>query len=416
MSGKHIRTAQAMGVGYWTDHVKNPTDPVGRLKLSGLLHHDDRASYKHHIIWQFHLDWSHQKYGNTSLASVRTVHAILTARSPTGKAPLSQTHIHAATRDLCEWGYIAELEKGSGRTASRYLVNWNLLDIAARGNFSVHLRGEHKDLTHLSGECGENQLSVHHVGDASVHPVREHKGRSVHPLGNEDPDTNTGLKDPVIGMGNVPPPQAADGLGATAPGEGFEEAWKAYRKYGDIKKSREAWKKIGPDGALAAHIARQAASWAASVKSGRRRAAFQNWLADERYDEADRRPVAANDNGPRKATPQQAPTTAPEPAPHMPVVKASVEIIEADLVDGGTLRLAMKGDNGEVLHDEITLESADEAVQRAGQKRWGALQDAVGATVEEPSELIGRKVVLIDDPYSTRRGYEPPEDADQRAA
>ena len=76
----------------------------------------------------------------------------------------------------------------------------------------------------------------------------------------------------------------------------------------------------------------------------------------------------------------------------------------------------MKGDNGEVLHDEITLESADEAVQRAGQKRWGALQDAVGATVEEPSELIGRKVVLIDDPYSTRRGYEPPEDADQRAA
>jgi len=209
---------------------------------------------------------------------------------------------------------------------------------------------------------------------------------------------------------NVSISPAADGLSATAQGNGFEDAWRAYEKLGNKTASRAAWKAIGPDDALAAHIARKAASWAARAKPDQNRMLFQNWLAEEKWDEADRKRAAANDNKPKKDKPE----SDPEPAPRMPVVETIVEtiveIVKAEM-DGGKLMLVLKAENGETLNDEIALESDNETAQRTGQKRFGALQSAVDLTVEDPVELHGKRVVLVRDPYVPDLGYRQVDEA-----
>lgn len=57
------------GLSYWTKNVKDPRDPVGKIKLSDLMNYDARATYKHKMLWEFHLGWSHADYEHTSLAS-----------------------------------------------------------------------------------------------------------------------------------------------------------------------------------------------------------------------------------------------------------------------------------------------------------------------------------------------------------
>ena len=204
--------------------------------------------------------------------------------------------------------------------------------------------------------------------------------------------------------GNVSSPPAPDGLEATGRESGFEEAWAAYGKLGNKKASRAAWDAIGADAATASRIAERAESWKLTAKPGKHRMTFQKWLSAEKWDEADRRPAGTNDNKPKKAKQEPAPTVTPEPAPRLPIVETHIEIIKADM-DGGTLRLAMKADGGEIVHDEIALESDNESTQREGQKRFGALQAAVDLAVDDPVELRGKRLVLVRDPYQTDFGY-----------
>lgn len=54
-----------LGVGYWTDGAQDPRKPVGRMKLSDLMNYDDRPSYRHKRLWEFHLNWAHEKHDFT---------------------------------------------------------------------------------------------------------------------------------------------------------------------------------------------------------------------------------------------------------------------------------------------------------------------------------------------------------------
>ncbi|MCF6103175.1 hypothetical protein [Mesorhizobium muleiense] len=173
------------GLSYWTKNVKDPRDPVGKIKLSDLMNYDARATYKYKMLWEFHLGWSHADYEHTSLASVRRIRDTFKERSPFGKT-MSIQHIDEGNRDLCAWGYMRELEKGKGTKASRFSINWDLLALAASGRFPPSV--------HLQGDASEIESSVHPVGDACVHPVGDASLDSVHPAGDEDLFTSTRLK------------------------------------------------------------------------------------------------------------------------------------------------------------------------------------------------------------------------------
>lgn len=282
-SGLEQEQSQKSGLSHWTQSVKDPRDPVGRIKLSELMNFDNRCTPKHKIVWEFHLGWAHKDYDWTSLASVRTIRDVLTSRSPSGKA-LSIRHISAANRDLCAWGYITEIQKGSGRWASRFNINWDLLELAAKGDFPISVTHE-----------GNANLAYPLEDTQSTGKGYANDGLCI-PQGVRRPDYLDPAKDGDIGSGNVSPPQAADGLPATAPGCGFEDAWRAYGKLGNKQLARAAWAEFDPDSEQAARIIERAASWAASAKPGQRRMMFQKWLAAEKWDEADHTP-AANDNG-----------------------------------------------------------------------------------------------------------------------
>src|SRR4051812_16648883 len=120
--------ASAVPYPYWTDGINDPKDTsrlVKRSKLSDLMNYDPRASYRHKRLWEFHLGWAHRDYNWTSLASVRRTQAEMLARSPTGKA-ISIQNIASGNRDLTDWQYLFEDEKGKGRRGTRYSINWQL--------------------------------------------------------------------------------------------------------------------------------------------------------------------------------------------------------------------------------------------------------------------------------------------------
>lgn len=245
------------------------------MKLSILMNYDTRCTPKHKIVWEFHLGWAHKDHGWTSLASVRTIRDVLTSRSPTGKA-LSARHISAANRDLCAWGYITEIQKGSGRWASRFTINWELLEFAAKGEFPISV--PHEGNANLALPLGGTQDAGRGYANDSL----------CIPHGVQRPNYLDPAKDGDIGSGSVSPSPAAAGLSATAPAGGFEAAWKAYGKLGNKQLARAAWEAIAPDADQMARIIERAASWAASAKPGQRRMVFQKWLSAEKWDEADR--------------------------------------------------------------------------------------------------------------------------------
>jgi len=200
----------------------------------------------------------------------------------------SMAGVHKATvirakQNLERLGFITVISPGVRGRATVYAPNFDL--VPQKGSIPANLSPQTLGSTDatLNTELG----SV----DATTTPE----------LGSTDA-TPTYLQSPaykadrLVGS-NVSIPPAAEGLAATAPGAGFEKAWAAYGKLGNKQASRAAWATIAPDAAKAAQIIERASSWAASAKPGQRRMVFQKWLSAEKWDEADRRPVAANDNG-----------------------------------------------------------------------------------------------------------------------
>jgi hypothetical protein len=50
---------------------------------------------------------------------------------------MSTRHIASGNRDLVEWQYLFEEKKGGGHRGTRYSINWQLLELAAGGQFPV---------------------------------------------------------------------------------------------------------------------------------------------------------------------------------------------------------------------------------------------------------------------------------------
>jgi hypothetical protein len=280
---------------YWIDGINDSKDTsrlVKRTKLSDLMNYDPRASYRHRRLWDFHLGWAHKDYNWTSLASVRRIRAEMQARSPTGNA-ISIQNIASGDRDLVEWQYLFEDEKGKGRRGSRFSINWQLLELAANGHFPVCVHPV------------DDATSVHPVDDTAVHPVGDATASSVHPVGDKDPTTQTRLPDGATSSSNdsaapATPPHAA-GL-APASGEapqgrasasipnslaGFDELWAAYRFKHDRAKAKVAYGKLDPSPELHAELCAGAAAWAdhyeANKTAPRWRVRLHNWLGGEKY-------------------------------------------------------------------------------------------------------------------------------------
>lgn len=263
-------TASAVPHPYWIDGINDAKDTsrlVKRVKLSDLMNYDPRASYRHRRLWDFHLGWAHKDYDWTSLASVRRIHAEMQARSPTGTA-LSIQNIASGDRDLVEWKYLFEDEKGSGRRGSRFSINWQLLELAANGNFPVSVHPV------------DDAISVHPVDDTTVHPVDDATSVSVHPVDDEDSTTRPGLQDPgTCSDIDIRPGSAAAEGGDPA---GFDALAAAYAKPSDnLPKARLAFLDITPDIAELARMVKAAASWRASAKGPRM--SLERWLKEKRW-------------------------------------------------------------------------------------------------------------------------------------
>lgn len=278
-------TASAVPHPYWIDGINDPKDAsrlVKRVKLSDLMNYDPRASYRHRRLWDFHLGWAHKDYNWTSLASVRRIHAEMQARSPTRTA-LSIQNIASGDRDLVEWKYLFEDEKGSGRRGSRFSINWQLLELAANGKFP------------LSVHPVDDANSVHHVDDTTVHPVDDATTVSVHPVDDEDPNTRPGLQDPGT-CSDIDIPQASPAAEGGELAGGFDVLAAAYAKPGDnLPKARLAFRQINPDEAELARIVKAAESWRASAKGPRmsleRWVKERRWLSTEEFKQDNRPPT-----------------------------------------------------------------------------------------------------------------------------
>lgn len=426
--------ASAVPYPYWTDGINDPKDTsrlVKRSKLSDLMNYDPRASYRHKRLWEFHLGWAHRDYNWTSLASVRRTQAEMLARSPTGKA-ISIQNIASGNRDLTDWQYLFEDEKGKGRRGSRYSINWQLLELASRGQFPVSVHPI------------DDATSVHPVGDTAVHPVGDAKSASVHPASDKDPTTQTRLQDGATSSSNgsaapATPPHAA-GL-APASGEapqgrasatvpdaqaevtsagGFEEFWNAYAHKQQRAKAKAAWAKLDPSPELASAIIAEAIRWAAHYAEHaiepRWRVMPHNWLVGENWLQdlpivhKDAKSAAiVNVRGRAK------PTSTMEPKPAKPAVRTTVRVTSADVVKAGStteLRITARDGDGFEHGRILLLEDDDAESQFEGQRQFASLVHAAGLEqIDDSADLLGRAVIITEDGFTApdiRPDDEPP--------
>lgn len=393
---------------YWTQGVKNPRSPVGKIKLSDLMNYDPRCSYKHKRVWEFHLGWSHADYEHTSLASVRKIYDEMTMRSPAGRSPLSLNHINLANRDLCDWGYITLLAKGTGRNASRFSVNWSLLEVAANGQFPslCHPVGDANDETHLCHPVGDS--AVTHVGDAS--------DTLRHPAGDKDLSTPIRVQDPDKEVDRINDPAiAAVGLGATAQaeereGKAFDRLYNAYdvrKKRADAKAAFEGLPDNIDIQEVIAAAKRWREAWVAQNNPSAPRKYLHTWLRDECYLEDAPTAYKPKDRGPKagKSAVRTAENdnirfvadVAPDNAVEnrlMTIKRARIEKVG----DGTRLCLDLSDEEGLVDELCLTTESNSQKKQEQGQKELASLCKACGLErVEDTEELVGHMFLYSDD-------------------
>ncbi|RRI03939.1 hypothetical protein EH240_09575 [Mesorhizobium tamadayense] len=283
---------------YWK--LDDPRGLLGQTRAVALMRSDNRASYKHLALIEFHWGWANQKYDWTSLASVRRMHSVLTERNPLGLPGMTTRHINSGNRDLCEWGWLFELDKGSGRNASRFLPNYTVFQIAATGNFSKFLNGEISCSVSRAGTHNGYEILCIPYGDTDACTYEVNANRfSVSPVGNKDSLTGTGLQavsterdiEPATPTApHAPPAIAADAAGSAGDGERdwFEELWRAYGYKRGKTEARRAYAKLAPDADLHAEMVASAVSWretwAAQDKPDAPRFTLAKWIEREEYE------------------------------------------------------------------------------------------------------------------------------------
>jgi hypothetical protein len=397
------------GLSFWD--LDDPRTIVGQTRAVALMRSDKRASYKHFALLEFHWGWAHQKYNHTSLASVRKIHATLLERNPLGEAQISLPHINAANRDLVECGWLFELDKGIGRSASRFIPNYAIFKVAAEGNFRSFLEGDIDFSVYPLGEREGFGNSVNPLGNAGVTYEVNANRFCVDHAGNKDSLTETGRKDRSTEREIDPAPASpplADGLEATAAGsagEGFDEL---YRVYGNRQKKSEAkaaYMKLDPSPELHIHMVEAArrwhASWAAQGKADAPRFTLAKWIEREEYD-CD--PPAAFKAKERKAKaePVVAETKPNKPDftiyPDRPASGVIERAEKSTDEEDGTVMLEVwfRTSEGEDVEHMVICQSAISEEQEEGQRELRLLLDAVGLDdLSDPDDLIGRPAELM---------------------
>jgi len=398
---------------FW--NLDDPRGLLGQTRAVALMRSDKRASYKHFSLVEFHWGWAHKKHDWTSLASVRRIHAELSSRNPLGEVPLSLQHINRGNRDLCDWGWLFELEKGSGRTASRYLPNFALFDVADSGKFNEFLSGDLKFSVHPVGERDGFNISVHLKGDSGVTYRVNTNQRSVHLHGDKDPLTETGLQDRAtereIECATPTAPAADAPVGATSPvtaqGDGFNRLWAAYSHRQRKADARAAFDKLSPTAELLQRMVLSAeawfAAWSAQNKPGAPRFNLKTWIEREEYECDPPTAYKAKERKPRVARPEPAPRPSKgnlamvgEVCPYSPWGTFQAEIYDADVkaVDPFTkcITLKLKLDGvGETYH-AFNVQAADTQEEERGRAMLTSITSALGidGEVEDSDDLLFR--------------------------
>ncbi|MBB3562887.1 hypothetical protein FHX06_004231 [Rhizobium sp. BK512] len=368
-----------------------PESLEAKFHLLAMLPYDKRAKRKHSLVFGFILDWYHSRYGD-ALASVRHVVATIKERDPAGVG-LYAGDVHSALTDLVAWGYLTQ-QKGSGRTASRYVPVWEKA-------YSVH----------KTPNTTEDEISVRENQNTSVRETPNANGDSVHKIQNEDPPTGPGLQTREHVVGNMfdaaPVAPPAVGLEATAAGpasgDRFAEFWKAWpRKHGKAKAAKE-WKKITHAADLVSHVIATARIWADHyAKHGVDMKWIPepaNWLAGERWDED--LPLVHIDAKGAAITKAKAnaPAKTPKARRRGPRI---VDIVDADVdqsVTGSSVLILhlSERDKPSCWEHRIIIEDRSMDKQRAGQKEFGQLMRALGLdSVDDSSELCGLSVTVSE--------------------
>lgn len=412
------------GLSFWD--LDDPRTIVGQTRAVALMRSDKRASYKHFALLEFHWGWAHQKYNHTSLASVRKIHATLLERNPLGEAQISLPHISAANRDLVEWGWLFELDKGTGRSASRFIPNYAIFKVAAEDNFRAFLNGDIGFSVNPLGERNGFGISVNPMGNAGVTYEVNANRFCVNHAGNKDSLTETGRKDRSTEREIDPAPASpplADGLEATAAGSAGERFEELYRVYGNRQKKAEAkaaYIELDPSPELHAHMVEAArrwhASWAAQGKADAPRFTLAKWLEREEFDcdppspqqrakykagsksaASKKEVVGANDNEPETGipAPEKPDFTIYADEPALGVIERVEDWTDPD--DGRkSLTIFYRTQDGKEIEQFLMYESPDIAEQDRGQEDLRKVLEAVDLDeVNVAEDLVGCKVDLM---------------------
>jgi len=244
---------------------------------------------------------------------------------------------------------MTELEKGSGRRASRFLVNWGLLELAAAGilpgsvTHRVNATAHPPHLTPTLPHPIELVSSVPPAGNASVSQEVHATALSVHPIGHKDSttptrvlDAETGSRETPIPGAASPPPPTTPRVGAVLP-PGFEAAFSAYG-YNHLRaKAKAAWAELQPDSETVTKVVEAAGIWQAAYVAEARpmrwRYQFHNWLRDEHYLEDG--PIPHDPPKRSRATPVAAPSPSSDRARIVATAREGDEVrVDLEGIDG----------------------------------------------------------------------------------
>jgi len=357
---------------YWTHNVKTFPEPVAQFRMAQLIDFDDRLYETARVVYRFMVGWYHGGHGD-ALLSQRYVAKVMKQRAPAGAMVPSRNAVQRAIIALMDTGWVVRTfqGRGKGKGASRYVPVLNVLELAAQGKFPkpAHATGP-VEPAHANGP-----LVARTNGPVDGEPA--HVGGPKTLIHDPRKDAGTSISSTV----SAAPP--ADGLTATAAAAGFERIWVVYGKLGSKKASRAAFEAIeNPDVEL---IVERAASWAASAKPGQRRMPLEKWLAQEKWDEADRKTKALEN---RPASPNTEKRGKPKVAPKPANGKRKSAGTLATIVDGSL--------DGDVL--AVTFRRNDAAKSEATHRLHGRYIDqlaaAVGGLPDNFEDLIGARVRL----------------------
>ncbi|WP_424981599.1 hypothetical protein [Maritalea sp. S77] len=373
--------------------AKKPGDVLSQWWTLGVLLRDKRRAASHDAVYWVIIN-SRDKNTGICRASMRFIeHALNGSIS-------SRETIKKAVHDLTEWGYVKPLPRRRRNEATKFEIPWV---ISSRG--LIHQTTETRGLV----EQNAGGLKQQNAGG-----LVEQNESYQHPDGSTGGD-----------VGNVSPPAAADGLSATARGEGCDDAFDAYGNFGTFHLALKEWVKIDFDRYPAAHIFERAESWNASAKPGQPRMPFEKWLAQKRYAEADRsvgvKPKAkkSKTTPPKQASKPPSPANDNEPAKKLVAIEGKIisdeeytKWIKLRVAEPGRLADASKPDRWL----EICYESADAGQQEQGQKELDSLCSAIGLDqIEDTDELLDKPFMFVDDRVSETYEFWAAESEDKNA-